>query len=363
MSAPNQTSPARSDHRRRWWTGLGVTVVVLAVALVVLVLLPRSATATASLTVTPRTEAGADAALLLADRYTALAGSAETLRAAREADPALAGVSVDELIEGTEVERAEGTATITVRVTLPEREAAATAANAIVDALVETGADEDLVDVDSGAEATPSRTTTSPDRLRWSVVARLLSLACGLAAAALAGRSTRPRPTGGPLAPPMLPPGGDDTPADAPAEVLDDLPGFLENPPGSVPALPATAPVAVSAPVDPPRDEATAADAGGPDGNRSPVVASRRSAAIATGAAVVLLVAGAALVRVTADRWPARCVPAARPPRSPPPRSRRCRGWTRPCPPRRPRRRRPTPPRPRSPSSRCRSARTEWRPA
>src|SRR5215218_2112196 len=98
MSAPTDSQPSR---RRRWTTGLAVAVIVLVVALTVLALLPRSSTAAASITVTPRTDAGADAALLLADRYRTLAGSADTLRAAREDAPELVDVSLDELVEGT----------------------------------------------------------------------------------------------------------------------------------------------------------------------------------------------------------------------------------------------------------------------
>jgi hypothetical protein len=292
MSASKEIPPRRTS-RRRSWAGITVTLAVLVVALAVLALLPRTATATASLTVTPRTAAGADAALLLADRYTALAGSAGTLRAARKDDPALADVPLDELTEGTAVERAEGTATITVRVTLTDREAAAAAANAVVDTLVESGADEDLVDVDRGAEATPSRATTSPDPLRWSVAALLLALVCGLAAAALAGRPARSRPADVPPPPPVLPPAADGSPK----EILDDLPGFLENPPGSVPALATTAPP-VSGPIDQQPATPASAPSGTPDGTRAPSSASRHGAAIATVTAVVLLIAVALLVGV-----------------------------------------------------------------
>ena len=286
MSAPNETSPGR---RRRWATGAAVAAAVLVVALLVLALLPRSATAAASLTVTPRTDAGADAALLLADRYTALAGATGTLRAAQEDRPALADVSVDELEEGTSVERAEGAASITVRVTLADRAAAVAAANAVVDVLVETGADEDLVDVDRGAEATSSRTDTTPDRVRWTTVAVLLALTCGLAAAALTGRSSRPGRHA--AAPTTVPP-------DPPAEVLDDLPGFLENPPGSIAAAP---PAPVSAPARQPAAAATGATAVSGSG-RSPAAVSRTTATAATVAGVAVLVGGAVLVAVTAGR-------------------------------------------------------------
>jgi hypothetical protein len=289
MSSPNETRPGR---RRRWATGAAVAAVVLVAALLVLALLPRSAAATASLTVTPRTDAGADAALLLADRYTALAGAPGTLRAAREDRPALSDVSGDELEEGTSVERPEGTATITVRVTLADRAAAVAAANAVVDELVETGADEDLVDVERGAEATAARTDSSPDPVRWTTVAVLLALASGLAAAALAGRSSRPgRHAAAQVAAPRAT-------TEPPAEPLDDLPGFLENPPGSLPAAP---PVPVSAPVQRPEEPPAGATAASGNG-RSPVSLSRSAATAATVAAVAVLVAAAVLVAVTAGR-------------------------------------------------------------
>jgi hypothetical protein len=288
MSAPNQIHPSR---RRRWATGAAVTAAVLVAALLVLALLPRSATATASLTVTPRTDAGADAALLLADRYTALAGAAGTLRAAQEDRPALADVSVDALEEGTSVERVGGTATITVRVSLADRAAAVAAANAVVDELVEAGAAEDLVDVDRGGEATSARTRTSPDPVRWTWVAVLLALACGLAAATLAGRTSRPGRHAAPQ-----PEAAPSPPAGTAADEVDDLPGFLENPPGS---LPAASPVPVSAPVRPegPPTGATATAGNG----RSPTAMSRTATTLAV-AAVAVLVAAAVLIAVTTGR-------------------------------------------------------------
>jgi len=291
MSAPNEDR----TRRRQRQAGLAAALGVALVALVLLTLLPRTTTATASLTVTPRTDAGAGAALLLADRYTALAGAAETLRAARSDTPALSGVPLDQLSEGTSAGRTEGTGTITVRVRLADRDAAVAAANAVVGALVDTGADEDLVEVDRGAEATPSRARTAPDPVRWGLVALLLALAGGLTAAALAGRRSR-------TAPPAhaVPTGAaGDAAVEPAAEVVDDLPGFLENPPGSVPALPAPAP-AVSTPVaaEPARAPggATAVPASG-DG--PPATSPRRGAALGTVATVLVLVAGAVLVAVT----------------------------------------------------------------
>jgi hypothetical protein len=294
MSAPNEIQP-RPSTRRRWSTGLAVALAVLVVAAVVLALLPRSATAAASLTVTPRTDAGADAALLLADRYAALAESAATLRTARDGEPALDDVSLDDLARGTEVEHADGRATITVLVTLPDREAAAAAANAVVDALVEAGADEDLVDVERGAEATGSRAHRSPELLRWGVVALLLALAAGLAAATLVRPTRRPAPPG-----PAPEPPAPDGPEARPDEVLDDLPGFLENPPGSAPELPPPPAATVGAPVEPVAPGATATPAA--DGGRSPAGASRRGAAAATATTVVLLVAVAVVVGLSGGR-------------------------------------------------------------
>ena len=289
MSAPDETPPGRRS-RRRWWTGAAVGAAVLLVGLVVLALLPRTASATASLTVTPRTDAGADAALLLADRYTALAGATATLRTAREGTPALADVGLDDLASGTRVTRVDG-ATVAVRVTLADRGTAAAAANAVVDTLVAAGGDEDLVDVGRGAEATASRAVASPDVPRWSVVALLVAAACGLTAAALAGNGGRRS-----AAPP----------AAAPPAPVDDLPGFLEHPPGSAPArraAPARAPV-TEAPI-----AATGATA----------LLTRPAATVATAASVLVLVGVAALVGATAEgsgddpAGPGRPVSATRP--------------------------------------------------
>ncbi|MGY5882744.1 hypothetical protein [Modestobacter lacusdianchii] len=292
MSKPDEKPPAT----RTLVTGAVVLLVVLGLGLAALALQPRATTAAASLTVTPRTDAGADAAVLLADRYAALADSATTLRTARESSPELADTSLEELQEGTTVDRADRTAAITVRVALGDRDAAVAAANAVVGTLVEQGADEDLVDVDRGSEATPARVSTSPDATRWVLVTALLALAAGIATAALAtGTGRRRHGAAGPAAaglPPASPGVGDD----GPAEVVDDLPGFLENPPGSVPALPAAAPApaAVPAPADrtPARTGATRSDGAGTPG---------RTRGAALGAAVLLVLA-AVTIAVTGHR-------------------------------------------------------------
>src|SRR4051794_34569830 len=154
MSAPIERQPRRGTHQRRGGTGGAVAAVVLLTPLAPWAGAPPSTTPPASptgtppppagaggglplaprapATVPPRTDAGAAAALLLADRYTALADSASTLRAARESDPTLADVPLDEFEEGTTVERAGGTATIHVRVQLAARNSAVAAANAVV---------------------------------------------------------------------------------------------------------------------------------------------------------------------------------------------------------------------------------------
>jgi hypothetical protein len=310
MSAPNETRPGRTARRRPWATGLAVTVAVLAVALLTLALLPRSATATATLSVTPRTDAGADAALLLADRYAALAGAVGTLRTAREDEPALADVSLDELQAATAVERAQGSGTIAVRVTLADRDDATAAANAVVDALVAAGAGEELVHVDRAAEATPFRATTTPDHLRWGLGALVLALGCGLAATAVAGRTAHPRLPLAVAPPPALPPTGPAGLVDPPVDdVVDDLPGFLEHPPGSVPAAPSGMDLPLSAPVGTPagapRTGASAVPLTGPEGTRSPALLTRRgtvSGRAAAATAGVLLVAMAVGAGVASGR-------------------------------------------------------------
>ncbi|MCZ2812364.1 hypothetical protein O2W15_13060 [Modestobacter sp. VKM Ac-2979] len=277
MSAANQQSGPRGV-RRAAVTGVLAVLVVLAAGLVLLALQPRTTTATATLTVTPRTEAGADAALLLADRYTALAGSADVLDAAQADEPALADVSPTELQEGIEAGRPPGTATVVVQVTLPDRDAAVTAANAVVGRLVEAGADEQLVDVDPGREASPARTTGSSATARWVVVSVLLALAAGLCAALASILLTRGRAAGRAT-------GSAD--AEARVEALDDLPGFLADPPGS----PAPVPPRTS------RTGATAVPVGSPGG-----AASRTTASVATLTAAALLVLAAVAVGAPTGR-------------------------------------------------------------
>ncbi|MCZ2816424.1 hypothetical protein [Modestobacter sp. VKM Ac-2984] len=227
MSTADQSRPGR----RAAVTGLVAFLAVLAAGLVLLAFQPRTTTATATLTVTPRTEAGAGAALLLADRYAALAGSAEVLAAAQADAPALAEVPLAELAEGTAADRAPGTATVAVRVTLPDRDAAVAAADAVVDRLVAVGAAEDLVDVDPGREASPTGASGSPAGARWVVVAVLLALAAGLCAG-LASTLLTGRRAAGPAARDAGHRGTD-------VEELDDLPGFRDTPPGTATARPA----------------------------------------------------------------------------------------------------------------------------
>ncbi|MCZ2823802.1 MULTISPECIES: hypothetical protein [unclassified Modestobacter] len=233
MSAADQSRPGRHGARRAVVTGVVAGLVVLTVGLVLLALQPRTTTATATLTVTPRTEAGAGSAVLLADRYTALAGSAEVLAAAQADEPALAEVPLAELEEATAAEHAPGTATVAVRVTLPDRDTAVAAAGAVVDRLVERGTDEELVDVEPGREASAAGVTGSPAPARWVLVSVLLALAAGLCAALASALLT-----GGRAAGPVARDAGHRT---TDAEVLDDLPGFLEAPPGSASARPTAA--------------------------------------------------------------------------------------------------------------------------
>ncbi|MCZ2849973.1 hypothetical protein [Modestobacter sp. VKM Ac-2978] len=281
MSAANQQSGPRGV-RRAAVTGVLAVLVVLAAGLVLLALQPRTTTATATLTVTPRTEAGADAALLLADRYTALAGSADVLDAAQADEPALADVSLTELQEGIEAGRPPGTATVVVQVTLPDRDAAVTAANAVVGRLVEAGADEQLVDVDPGREASPARATGSSATARWVVVSVLLALAAGLCAALASILLTRGRAAGRATGSPDA-----EGHAEARVEALDDLPGFLADPPGS----PAPVPPRTS------RTGATAVPVGTPGG-----AVSRTTASVATLTAAALLVLAAVAVGAPTGR-------------------------------------------------------------
>ncbi|MGY1838272.1 MULTISPECIES: hypothetical protein [unclassified Modestobacter] len=268
MSTPGDRPTARREARRPWLAGGLVLLLVLAVTLGTLALRPDRATAAASLTVTPRTETGAAAAVLVADRYTALATAPGTVRAAAAE---LAGVPPAELADGLAVERVGDSATITVRSTLPDRTDAVRAADAVVEVLVAEGASEELVDVARASTAAPE--PTGSDTGRWLVVGLLTGLALGLATAALTAARRGPAP-GASASDHGSPDHG------APDDVVDDLPGFLEHPPGS-PARPTTEPTAA------PRSGSTAV--------ATPVHPGGRGVRAGTAAAVVLLLGAAVL--------------------------------------------------------------------
>ncbi|MPQ99793.1 hypothetical protein GB931_18095 [Modestobacter sp. I12A-02628] len=214
---------------RTWWLAAAVAVAVLVAGLAGWALQTHEHRATASLTVTPRTDAGADATRLVADRYGTLAGSVATARGAL----ALLGddapdVTAGELTQDVEVDRPAGGSTIAVTVTLPGRDDAVATANALVTTLVEQGADEEVVAVEVAAEAVPESATATPDAGVWAVSTVLVALALGLAAVLLTpSGATRPRATE-PAPVPVEPP------APEPAtELHDDLPAFRDHPPGS----------------------------------------------------------------------------------------------------------------------------------
>ncbi|MGY1857886.1 hypothetical protein [Modestobacter sp. SYSU DS0290] len=255
MSAPDHRPTARRDARRPWLAGGLVLLLVLAVTAGALALRPRQATAAAGLTVTPRTESAAAAAVLLADRYAALASAPDTVREAAESDPALSDVPLADLSDGLAVERVGDAATITVRSTLPDRADAVRAADAVVDVLVAEGAAEELVDVARVSRAAPERSGGTTGTARWLLVGLLTGLALALATVALtAGRRG---PAAAATAPDGAGPAGT-TPSPVPPDgVVDDLPGFLERPPGSTapPSTPrsgSSAATAVAAPAGPP---------------------------------------------------------------------------------------------------------------
>ncbi|MGY2081829.1 hypothetical protein [Modestobacter sp. SYSU DS0657] len=303
MSAPHHRPTDGRDARRPWLAGGLVLLLVLAVTVGALALRPRQVTAAAGLTVTPRTETGAAAAVLVADRYAALATAPETARAAAGSDAALSDVPLADLRAGLAVERVGDAATITVRSTLPDRADAVRAADAVVDVLVAEGRSEELVDVARVSTAAPEPAGGSGTG-RWLLVGLLTGAALGLATTALtAGRRGPAGRTTGSDA------GGTAPTTDPPDGVVDDLPAFLDRPPGSPapPAAPRSGSSASTATAVP------AGAAGRPDG---------RGTQAATAGAVVLLLGAAALAGTgptgTTPATAARSIPLAAPPETGP---------------------------------------------
>ena len=224
--------------------GLGVAALVLLGTTAAWSAQPHTVRATAAVSVTPRSDAGADAALLLADRYATLAGSVTTMRSALAQQPdALAGVDAAEVQQATEVDRRSRGSTIRISVALPDRAQSVAAANAIAGQLVTDGRDEDLVDVAPAAEAIPEDTTASPAAAPWAAGGLLAALVLGGAASAVARRAGLPsRAVREPSTLPVL---------DGPRPVVDDLAGFRDHPPGSPRPLPVVVPPAARTPAVP----------------------------------------------------------------------------------------------------------------
>ncbi|MGY1844215.1 hypothetical protein [Modestobacter sp. SYSU DS0875] len=317
MSAPHHRPTDRRDARRPWLAGGLVLLLVVAVTAGALALRPRQVTAAAGLTVTPRTETGAAAAVLVADRYAALATAPETVRAAAGSDAALADVPLADLRAGLAVERVGDAATITVRSTLPDRADAVRAADAVVDVLVAEGRSEELVDVARVSTAAPERAGRSGTG-RWLLVGLLTGIALGLATTALtAGRRGPAGRTTGSDAGGTVSGGrgsGDTAPTTGPPDgVVDDLPGFLDRPPGS--PAPPTAPRSGSS-----ASTATAVPAGtaGRPGGRGTQAATAGAVVLLLGAAVL---AGTGPTDTTAPATAARSIPLGPPPESGPTRS------------------------------------------
>ncbi len=224
--------------------GLGVAALVLLGTTAAWSAQPHTVRATAAVSVTPRTDAGADAALLLADRYATLAGSVTTMRSALAQQPGdLAGVDAAEVQQATEVDRRSGGSTIRISVALPDRAQSVAAANAIAAALVAEGLDEDLVDVEPAAEAIPEDTAASPAATPWAAGGVLTALVLGAAASAVGRRAGLP--SGAAREPSAATPSAA-PPQDGRRPVVDDLAGFRDHPPGSPRPLPAVDPSAAA---------------------------------------------------------------------------------------------------------------------
>ncbi|WP_139306689.1 hypothetical protein [Modestobacter sp. DSM 44400] len=132
----------------------------------------------------------------------------------------------------------------------------------------------------------------------WVVLAVAVGIALGLLGARLTGRrhSARPAPTAAlpPDAP--VPPAGGALRGTVP--FVDDLPGFLEHPPGTPAPSTSRAPSA-------PRTGATASTVSAPSTGDAGGGPSARSAVLAMVVAAVVLVVLAVVVAVTAGRGPA----------------------------------------------------------
>jgi hypothetical protein len=161
----------------------------------------------------------------------------------------------------------------------------------------------------------------------WLGIALLLGVALGLTVAAQAGRRRGARNPPAPADATAAPPGGPAAaPTPGPAREVDDLPGFLEHPPGSprppVPAAPPTPTPETSGATAAGATVASATVVGGPradrDGDPAGQATRRTVLAMVVAAAVLVLVA-VVIALLSRDEPAAALGTSAAPATSPPP--------------------------------------------
>lgn len=168
---------ARLTGRPRAARGAVITfLVVLGGVLTGVQLLPSSYAATSIVTVLPRPTSGvgADTMQLVAEKYVVLATANDTMTSAG----AVIGTSPQDLVRATVAVLAPGTGNIEVTVTLPDRQNAAAAANAVAVGLVSASRQDPLAVVEAVSPAVPASAESKP--------ARSVLRAAGLLAALLA---------------------------------------------------------------------------------------------------------------------------------------------------------------------------------
>jgi hypothetical protein len=143
----------------------------------------------------PETPVGADTVELVGQKYAVLATSPEVLRTAG----ATLGGRPDDLRAATTAVLGEGTGNLQVTVTLPDRNRAAGAANAVAGALVRASARDELVTGELVSPATGPDAEVRPARMLLRGVGGIAAvLAAALVWAVVAGGRRRERAAAGP---------------------------------------------------------------------------------------------------------------------------------------------------------------------